>query len=127
MFDLPRETHCYLVEPISDNARVQTIMARRFLNILSMIRTSKKVTLRNLLKVIESDVRSVTGHNLRTIMLKSSSPVNHVQNLKPDDVTYKYREVPVGEQFRVDLNTSNWKFLDLLLKNLIRFFCSVPN
>ena len=78
-------------------------MARRFLNFVSMIRSSKKVALRSLLKVIESDVRSVTGHKLRNIMLKSTSPVNHVQNLKPDDVTYKYREIPVDEQFRVDL------------------------
>ena len=76
-------------------------MSRRFLNFV--IRNSNKVALRCLLKVIESDVRFVTDHNLRTIMLKSSSPVNHVQNLKPDDVTYKYREVPVGEQFQVNL------------------------
>ena len=103
MFDLPRETHCYLVEPVSDTAHVQTLMARRFLNFVSMIRTSKKVALRSLLKVIETDVRSVTGHNLRTIMLKSDSPVHHVENLKPDDITFKYREIPVGEQFRVDL------------------------
>jgi hypothetical protein len=66
-------------------------------------RTSKKVALRSLLKVIESDVRSVTGHNLRAIMMRSDSPVHHVQNLKPDDVTFKYREIPVGEQYRVDL------------------------
>ena len=83
-------------------------------------------------------------------MLKSSSPVNHVRNLKPDDVTYKYTDVPVGEQFRVDLNK---EIIDVKHKQLEvsgfaieeldgfmcmlmvvrkhifsqKFFCSVPN
>ena len=48
-------------------------------------------------------MRYVNSHNLRNI----NSPVNHVENLKPDDVTYKYREIPVGEQFRVDLIKEN--------------------
>ena len=100
MFDIPIDTHCYLVGPISEADHVQTLMARRFLNFVNMIRKSKKVALKSLLKVVESDTRSVTGHNLRCILLKSKA--THVHRLTPKDADFKYREVPAGEQFRVD-------------------------
>ena len=46
MFDLPKETHCYLVELVSKGKHVQIIMARRFLNFVKIIRNSKKIALR---------------------------------------------------------------------------------
>ena len=75
-------------------------MARRFLNFVNMIRKSKKVALKSLLKVVESDTKSVTGDNLRCILLKSKA--THVYKWTPKDANFKYREVPDGEQFRVD-------------------------
>ena len=98
MFGLPMETHCYLVEPVSEQTHARTLMAKRFLNFVQAIRTSKKSSLRNLLKVIESDCRSVTGYNLRSILLKSSA--DSIQQLKPH-LTAKYRDIPEGEEFRV--------------------------
>ena len=74
-------------------------MAKRFLNFIQALRTSKKSSLRNLLKVVEFDCRSVTGYNLRTILLKSSA--DSIQELKPHHVTAKYRDIPEGEEFRV--------------------------
>ena len=100
MFDLPMNTHCYLVEPISQTDHVQTLMARRFINFVNTIRKSKKVALKSLLKVVETDTRSVTGHNLRCLLLKSKA--EHVQELNPKDESFKYREVPAGEEFRID-------------------------
>ena len=98
MFDLPRETHCYLVEPVSEADHVRILMARRFLNFIKMIRNSKKIALRGLLKYIEHDTRSATGCNLRSILLQTS--VQHVRNLKPTDINFKYKNIPDGEEFR---------------------------
>ena len=75
-------------------------MARRFLNFVQTIRNSKKTSLRNLLKVIESDTRSVTGHNLRTLLLRSKA--ENIRDLKPHHVTAKYRNIPEGEEYRVN-------------------------
>ena len=99
MFDLPRETHRYLVEPVSEANHVQILMARRFLNFVKMIRSSKKIALRSLLKSIEHDTRSATGNNLRSILLQTD--VQHVHNLKPTDINFKYKNIPGGEEFRV--------------------------
>ena len=100
MFDLPLATHCYLVEPVSDQNHASTLMARRFLNFVQTIRKSKKTSLRNLLKVIDSDTRSVTGHNLRTLLLRSKA--ENIRDLKPHHVTAKYRNIPEGEEYRVN-------------------------
>ena len=99
MFNLPRETHCYLVEPISDQPHVRTLLARRFLTFIQAIRRSKKCAIRSLLRVIQYDTRSVTGNNLRSILRKTK--VEDVKNLKSSDVTGKYRDAPASEQYRV--------------------------
>ena len=85
MFGPPMETHYYLVEPVSEQKHARTLMAKQFLNFVQAIRSSKKSSLRNLLKVIEFDCRSLTGYNLRSILLKSSA--DSVQQLKPHHVT----------------------------------------
>ena len=42
MFELPRETNCYLIEGVSEQDHVKTLLAKRFLNFVQAIRTSKK-------------------------------------------------------------------------------------
>ena len=99
MFNLPWQTHCYLVEPVSDQPHVRTLLERRFLNFIKAIRISKKVVLKSLLKVIEFDARFVTGKNLRRLMLKSK--IQNIQKLMPIDLPAKYRPIPDEEEFRV--------------------------
>ena len=99
MFNLPRETHCYLIEAISNQDHVRTLLARRFLSFVQAIRTSKMNVLRNLLRVVEFDTQSVTSRNLRSILLQTD--VQDVRNLRPDDVKGKYRDVPRNEKYRV--------------------------
>ena len=99
MFDLPRETHCYLIEAVSDQHHVKPILARRFLNFVNAIRTSTKHALRSLLKVVEYDTMSVTGRNLRSILLQTEA--QDVRKLKACDYKIKYRKIPRNEEFRV--------------------------
>lgn len=99
MFDLPRETHCYLIEAVSDQHHAKTILAKRFINFIASIRSSKKQALKDLLKVVEYDTLSVTGRNLRIILQQTH--VQDVRSLRPGDVSFKYRDVPENEQYRV--------------------------
>ena len=64
------------------------------------VRKSKKTCLKNLVKVIEYDTRSVTGHNLRTLMLNSST--DNIKNLMPKHADNDYFEVPEGEEYRIE-------------------------
>ena len=100
MFDLPINTHCPLVETISQTDHVKTLMASRFINFVNIIRKSKKFAFKSLLKVVESDTRSLTVLILRCFLLKSKA--EHVQELNPKNDCFKYREVPAGEEFRID-------------------------
>ena len=74
-------------------------MTRRFLSFIQAIRNSKKEVLRHILRLIEYDTLSVTGRNLRTILLKTG--MHDIRSLKPNDYNIKYEEVPVNEEYRV--------------------------
>ena len=95
MFDLPRETHCYLIEAVSDQHHAKTILAKRFINFIAAIRFSKKQAPKDLLKVVEYDTLSVTGRNLRIILQQTH--VQDVRSLRPGDVSFKYGDVPENE------------------------------
>ena len=71
MMDLPYETHRSLIEPISERRHLRKTFARRFLGMICSIRKSKKPILRCLLNEIERDVRSISGRNMRMIMLQT--------------------------------------------------------
>ena len=66
---LPYVTHRELIEPLSQTSHVKLIFIKRFVQMINSIRISKKPILKNLLSQIEKDTRSVTGRNLRNIML----------------------------------------------------------
>ena len=70
------------------------------LGFVSSIRNSKKVALRNLLKVLEHDSRSVTGRNLRRLLLQSDE--NDVRNLTPNHGIHEFRATPENEKYRVE-------------------------
>ena len=129
IFGLPRTTHRYLIEPVSDQNHVRKMMSKRFLSFIQSIRKSKKLCLKNLLNTIEYDTRSVTGHNLRTLMLQSKS--NDIKNLGPEHAENDYIEVPVGEEYRIEfikelieVKRLIWRLMDLARKNLMRSFLS---
>ena len=89
MFDLPYATHRWLIEPVSGSTHVRKILISRFLNFIKQINKSTKLVSRLLLRTIKYDVRSVTGHNLRQIMLETGkTDINQLGDVKIDDIKY---------------------------------------
>ena len=84
MFDLPWATHRYFIEPLTGDAHVSRLLLRRYLSFISKVELSKKSPLKILLGIARSDVRSVTGSNLRRIM----SGKNSMDELKNVDIPY---------------------------------------
>ena len=79
MLDLPRETHRYLIEPLSKTSHIRKVLVQRFLKFLQQIRKSNKVSAKFLLNSICQDTRSTTGSNLRHILLSTNkSSVNEL-------------------------------------------------
>ena len=102
MFDLPRTTHRYLIEPISEKPHIQFTIMKRFLKFCEQLRTSKKSVLRSMISQCEKDTTTRTGHNLRTIMLLTNS-CSLIQMNQTDITSQTYKNIPDGEGWRVHL------------------------
>ena len=77
MLDVPRETHRYLIEPLSNVKHIRSILMKRFLSFLCQIRQSNKSASKFLLETILLDARSTTGSNLRNILLETKKANIH--------------------------------------------------
>ena len=80
MYDLPYQTHRNLVEPVSGQPHLKKLLIKRFLSFIEQIQKSDKVLPKQLLRLIQSDTRSITGCNVRKILLL-------VKKSKVEDIT----------------------------------------
>ena len=97
MFDLPWGTHRYFVEPLTGDAHLSRMLVKRYLSFIEMLETSKKTPLKTLLSIAKRDVRSITGSNLRRIMILSGR--KSIDDLK--DVDIPYHPVPPNEAWMI--------------------------
>ena len=89
MYDLPVETHRYFIDQLSERQHLKSILIKRFLSFMESIRSSKKNIPKLLLSTIEFDTRSVTGSNLRKIMLLvNKSTIKHLNIRDSDSIHY---------------------------------------
>ena len=89
MLDLPYATHRSLIQPLTGEKHVKLILIRRFLGFIEKIRNSKKTSLKMLMLDAMMDVRSVTGCNMRNIMLLvGKKKVEDVRLSDLDSLTY---------------------------------------
>ena len=99
MLSLPRNAHRYFLEPLAETPHIMKCLWNRFVRFVTSIADGKKKVLRGMLRVIENDVRSVTGKNLRCIKLKT---VNFdLNNLNVYELPYK--AVPESELWRLPM------------------------
>ena len=71
MFNLPRETHCWIVEELSGGKHFLQMIYSRFIKYLSALKNNCRPAIRDLYHISASDVRTTTGGNVRRILLKS--------------------------------------------------------
>ena len=132
MLDLPRETHRYLIEPLSKTSHIRKVLVQRFLKFLQQIRKSNKVSAKFLLNSICQDTRSTTGSNLRNILLNTNK--SNVNELIPSDAeSIEYHPISNNEKWRVpfilEIIESNHRqleipnFEDNELGEMLNFLC----
>ena len=71
MFNLPWDTHCWIMEELSDGRHLRQMIFSRFLKYITSVAKNKRQSLRSLYNLIKDDVRSSTGANSRTILLET--------------------------------------------------------
>ena len=102
MLNLPRETHKYFIEPLSEKKHINGIIYKRFLNFTKQIQKSSKKLPKTLFKLVKNDVSSVTGSNLRNIMLVMGK--SRIEDLEPDDAcNIKYNPVKDENKWKIEV------------------------
>ena len=98
MLSLHRNTHRYLLEPVSDTIHIVKSLRNRFLKFISNIASGTKNVLRTILKMVRDDTRSVTGKNWRIIRLKTETNESEIDVFKDP-----YKEIKKEDEWRVGM------------------------
>ena len=89
MFDLPYETHRWLIEHVFGNQHLRKILIQRFLNFITQIKKSSKSIVKLLFNNIKLSVRSTTGYNLIAIMKETNKVnINQLDDIRGGDIEY---------------------------------------
>ena len=132
MMDLLSGTHRRLIEPLSEVTHIKTVLMKRFLNFVQQIKKSSKKASKFLLESIQHDARSITGSNLRNILLKTDK--TSIQDLVPNDVlNIEYHPIQEDENWKVstiqeliEAKNSNLEVVDFTddeLDKIMEFLC----
>ena len=100
MFDLPYDTHRFLIEPLTGLPHVSRILVKRYISFIEKVRNLPQRTLQNLLRCVQSDVRIMTGSNLRTIMILEGK--NKIEELGIGTVDFDYHQVKESDAWRIN-------------------------
>ena len=95
--------------PISKKTHMRTLMMTRMMRFVEKLRSSEKPVLRQMIRLTMNDAQSVTGRNLRGIMLLTSKSrvkyltIEDVRNIKYHDLddTEKWRIVTINEVLEI--------------------------
>ena len=105
MMNLPFATHRGLIQPLTKRRHLKImlllVILRRFLQMVTNLKKSQKQIIHMLLSVAERDTRSRTGHNLRSIMIKTGR--SDVQDLVPSDPDLVPYHDLVDTEWRVEV------------------------
>ena len=102
MLNIPRNTHKYLIEPLSKSRHIQSIIIKRFLSFTEQLKKSPKIIARKLFKTIKYDATSVSGSNLRNIMILVKKSL--IDDLNPNDSdSIKYWEAGEENKWRIEI------------------------
>ena len=82
--NLPHPTHRNILPVISHVKPLRTTLAKRFLTFVEKLRNSEKPVLLNTISLVENDTRTITGRNLRNILLLTDR--SDVQHLRPSNM-----------------------------------------
>ena len=97
-YDLPYGTHRNILPVISGVKPLRTTLAKRLIAFIERINKSEKSVLQQILALVESDVRTVTGRNLRSILLLTDK--SRISQLHPSDIE-KVNYYGEPEQWRI--------------------------
>ena len=102
MYRLDRQTHRYLIEPVSEMEHLKCSIQKRFVAFTEKLSNSPKHTVRYINRKIGKDCRSITGANLRRIMLECDT--ESFNRPTRSEISRKgFETTPAGEEWRASM------------------------
>jgi len=102
LYNLPRETHRYLIEPVSENLHIKTLLCTRFYTFYSSLSHCTKLAIRTLANIFNNDMRTVLCRNLNNIAADCNLLVTELsKNIIIS--TLKFSVIPPNEEWRIPL------------------------
>ena len=103
IFNLDRCTHRYLIEPVSQCLHPKVMLASRYTTFVKSLTTSKKFTVRFLVRLFQNDLRTVMGQTLRSLV--DQCGLTDVEDLSASTVkkNCNFFPMPDAEQWRAPM------------------------
>ena len=102
IYNVPRTTHTYLIEDISDSLHVTVMMSSRLIQFHKTLIENKKSVLRLLASLNMDDVKTIHGRNLAKLKKSLNCEITDMSsNFIKTNLRYKY--LPALEEWRVPL------------------------
>ena len=101
-----RCTHRYLVEPIAGSLHLKVMLASRYVTFSNSLLKSKKMPVRFLARLAQSDLRTVLGKTLSSLQTSCGLAPHQSSQLTANFVKRKLRyfATPESEAWRVDMS-----------------------
>ena len=100
LWNVPRETHRRLIEPISDTILLKTILMKRFVNFTKNLLKTDKESVRYLANRFIFNTESLTGMNIRRINLECKTDMLQCNKQEVNENLPFYMELPDDEQWK---------------------------
>lgn len=103
MLDLPRDTHCYLVEELDDGPHVRNMIYCRYIKFLNTIFNGKRIGMKHLLNLVCRSVYSPTGLNISHISTETGLKIIPGRTRKYELKNHRVYDTPDDQKWRLSL------------------------
>ena len=102
MLRLDRATHRHFIEPLSKTRHLKVSLLKRFITFADKLEASTKSPVKHLFEKIKNDCRSITGRNLRGILLLCG--MDRLCKPAPTDVLkLTYKQIDADNHWKLNL------------------------
>ena len=134
MFDLHRETSCWLLERLINGRHAKQMIFSRFMKFINGLLTNRRMIVRSLGRLVCNDIRSLTGRNLHTIKTETKMVIRPSITSHLELTSWFVYDPPEGQEWRLplmvsllEIRDSNWEVLfddetEGLGQNIIQIF-----
>ena len=102
MHKLPRQTHKYFIEPLSNCQHLKFVLLKRFLKFKEQVMRCPKPLMKTMFNLFEYNCNTTTGKNMRNIMLLCDK--NSIIDLNSSDIDLlTYEPVPKDDEWKISV------------------------